>query len=297
MIALFLEMMLVERAAAANTIAAYARDLEAVDQALDCPLLEASTQALRAYFGGPGSALSAASAARRLSALKQFYTFCFEEGYRADIPTADMSAPRLQRPLPKILSLPQVETLITAAADGAHTYEGARLHAMLEVLYASGLRVSELIALPLSIAAATDRQMIPVVGKGNKERLVPIGGRAQAAIQAYLPLRAAALKQAKAGASPHLFPGKNPAKPLTRQGFGQALKALAVTAGLDPDSLSPHTLRHAFATHLLENGADLRIVQHLLGHADISTTQIYTHLSSQHLADLVQRHHPLAIRA
>ena len=296
MIALFLEMMLVERAAAANTIAAYARDLEAVDQAIPGPLLEATTQNLRSYFAGPGTDLSAASAARRLSALRQFYTFCFDEGYRTDIPTADMSAPRTQRPLPKTLSLNQVEALIATAAAGASSFEGARTYAMLEVLYASGLRVSELIALPLSVAAAGDQQMVPVIGKGNKERLVPIGTRAKAALALYLPYREQALKRAKAGASPHLFPGKNPAKFLTRQGFGQALKALAIAAGLDPDSLSPHTLRHAFATHLLENGADLRIVQHLLGHADIATTQIYTHLSNQHLADLVQRHHPLASR-
>lgn len=291
--ALFFEMLLVERGAAKNTLEAYARDLGQVRDFIGKPLKEAETADLRAYFAGPGAALSDASAARRLSALRQFYTFCVEEGARQDLPTKDLSSPTPRRPLPKTISKDQVDRLIETAAAQARDFAGARLYALLEVLYASGLRVSELVSLPVALIHR-EPGLIPVVGKGNKERLVPLGTRAVDALNAYMPLREAQLKLQKQASNPFLFPGKTKGKHLTRQALGQALKALGQAAGLGHLDLSPHSLRHAFATHLLEGGADLRVVQQLLGHADISTTQIYTHVMDEHLQDLVFEHHPLS---
>jgi len=295
MLHLFLDMMLVERGAAANTIAAYARDLQAVADALDGPLEAATPAELRAYFAGEGHALSPRSAARRLSALRQFYRFCVEEGIRQDLPTKDLSSPQSAQALPKTLTQDQVAGLLTCAEAQAHSFSGARLYALLEVLYASGLRVSELVALPIALIHKQPG-LIPVTGKGNKERLVPLGQRAVAALGAYMPLREAWLKQQKSGANAFLFPGKGGSSHLTRQGFALQLKELAAAADLGHLNLSPHSLRHAFATHLLDGGADLRVVQQLLGHADISTTQIYTHMLDGRLTSLVETHHPLAKR-
>ena len=292
---LFFEMMLVERAAAANTLDAYRRDLSAVEDFLGCPVEDASWEALRAYFGGPGATLSKSSAMRRLSALRQFFTFCVEEGYRNDLPTEGISAPKMGRSLPKIMFKTQVEVLLDAAIKQASSFEGARMNAMLEILYASGLRVSELVTLPIALIHQKPG-LIPVMGKGKKERLVPLGQPAVDALTTYLPLRETWLKSKKFGSSAFLFPGIGKQGHMTRQGCGQSLKVFANEAGLGHLDLSPHTLRHAFATHLLEGGADLRVVQQLLGHADISTTQIYTHVMSERLQDLVFEHHPLTSR-
>ncbi len=290
---LFFEMLLVERGAAANTLESYARDLNQVRDFLGKPLEGAEADDLRRYFRGPGAELSPASAARRLSALRQFYAFCLEEGVRDDLPTQDIEGPQTKRPLPKIMTREEVHQLLQTAAAGATAFLGARLYTLLEVLYATGLRASELVALPL----ATVRRpggLIPVMGKGGKERLVPLGQHAIAAIAAYEPLRDLWLKQQKDAANIYLFPSTSKQGHLTRQALGQGLKVLAAQAGLGHLNLSPHTVRHAFATHLLDGGADLRVVQQLLGHADISTTQIYTHVMDERLSDLVFAHHPLA---
>ena len=295
---LFFEMLVVERGASNNTIEAYKRDLSAVDEFISAPLIEARETDLRSYFLGPGRALSASSAARRLSALRQFFLFCVEEGIRDDLPTEGLSTPRAARKLPKTMTREQVKRLIEAAEQGALTFETSRLFALLEVLYATGLRVSELVSLPVELIYR-DPGLIPVVGKGNKERLVPLGTRAVAAVQSYLPLRESwLLSQQKImkPAAAFLFPGRGKKGHLTRQAFGQSLKNLAANCNLGFLELSPHALRHAFATHLLDGGADLRVVQQLLGHADISTTQIYTHIMDERLHELVFAHHPLAQR-
>ena len=249
-------------------------------------------------FAGPGADLSANSAARRLSALRQFFRFCFDEGIRKDLPTEGLLSPKTPRSLPKTISREQITHLLTTAADQAGTFEGARLYTLLEVLYASGLRVSELVSLPVSVIHQQPG-LIPIVGKGQKERLVPLGRQAVAALQAYLPLRELWIQSRgkRAGQAPQfLFPGVGRSGHLTRQALGQALKALGQQAGLAHLDMSPHSLRHAFATHLLDGGADLRVVQQLLGHADISTTQIYTHVMEERLHDLVFAHHPLSKR-
>lgn len=289
----FFEMLLVERAAAANTIAAYRRDLSAVEQFIGGPLERATTHDLRAYFSGPGMALSNTTINRRLSALRQFFLFCVDEGTRNHLPTEGISAPKMGRALPKVMTRDQVIRLLNSAAAQIDTFEGARLNALMEVLYASGLRVSELVSLPIALIHQKPG-LIPVVGKGNKERLVPLGQQAIAALTAYLPIRDQWLKSKKRGQCLFLFPGTGRQGHMTRQAFGQALKTLASEAGLGHLDLSPHTLRHAFATHLLDGGADLRTLQQLLGHADISTTQIYTHVMQDRLQDLVFSHHPLA---
>ena len=291
--ALFFEMMMVERGVSANTLAAYARDLTAVRDFLGRPLETASRSDLHAYFQGPGRQLAPRSAARRLSALKQFYVFCVEEAACQDLPTEGLTAPKLPRSLPKTLTRDQVSRLLSAAKDQSLTFEGARLYTLLEVLYATGLRVSELVSLPAAVIHQGPG-LIAVMGKGRKERLVPLGRQAVAALSTYIPLREAWLKARKRGTDPHLFPGTGRQGHLTRQALGQALKTLSQEVGLGHLGLSPHSLRHAFATHLLDGGADLRVVQQLLGHADISTTQIYTHVMDARLHALVFAHHPLA---
>ena len=297
-------MLVVERGAAANTIAAYRRDLQAVETAIGVRLDQADAQDLRAYFQGVARALAPRSAARRLSALKQFYAFLLEEGAREDLPTADLMPPKMGASLPKTLSKAAVTTLLEtvraqAGEAGQRGYEAARLYAMLELAYASGLRVTELVSLPLSAVAPLIMSGQPglasVTGKGNKQRLVPLGHAAIAALQDYLPRREAKVRSLKAGACPHLFPGRDGKSPMTRQGLGLALKGLAARCGLNPLSVSPHVLRHAFATHLLDGGADLRTIQTLLGHADIATTQIYTHVQDAR-ANAVMQKHPLARR-
>jgi integrase/recombinase XerD len=246
--------------------------------------------------------LAPRSAARRLSTLRQFHRFLFGEGLRADDPTAGLDSPRQGRSLPKVLSEAEVEDLL-AAARARPGAEGARLVAMLEVLYATGLRVSELVQLPAA-AAARDPRVLIVKGKGGKERMVPLSEPARDALKAHLKAhRKAAIDKAaidKAGpdkpgpGAKWLFPSRGAAGHLTRQRVAQLLKELAVAAGIDPAKVSPHVLRHAFASHLLDHGADLRSVQKMLGHADISTTQIYTHVLDSRLKALVRDHHPLS---
>lgn len=287
----FLEMMAAERGAAANTLDAYRRDLddfEAFANAQGLDAHEADSRALRDYIGWMRSqGLAARTAARRLSTLRQFHRFLFAEGVRADDPSQIIDSPKLGRPLPKYLSEAEVDALIAAAA-GKEGVTGRRDRALVELLYATGLRVSELVGLPLS-AVARDPETLVVRGKGSKERMVPLGEAARAAIKAWLDVR-----QPKA--SRWLFPGNGDSGHFTRTGFAKMLDDLAVAAGVPPSRVSPHVLRHSFASHLLAHGADLRSVQQMLGHADIATTQIYTHVLDERLKSLVEHHHPLARR-
>ncbi|MFO1188419.1 MAG: site-specific tyrosine recombinase XerD [Alphaproteobacteria bacterium] len=290
----FLEMMDAERGAAANTRLAYGRDLAAYEaflgQAGRSPLT-ATADDLRRYLATlRRQGRAASSVARQLSAVRQLHRFLCEEGRRPDDPTRTIDSPRQARPLPKILTETEIAELLGAATRRAGV-EGPRLVALLEILYATGLRVSELVGLPLS-ALAPDRRFVVVSGKGGKERLVPLGEPAKAALEAYLAVRASFVPAD--GASRFLFPSRGDGGHLTRQRFAQLLKETAVEAGLDPARVSPHVLRHAFATHLLAHGADLRAIQQMLGHADIATTQIYTHVVADRLESLVATHHPLA---
>lgn len=288
----FLDMLVGERGAAANTKQAYARDLADAESALPAGLVRASSEELAAYLAGlVGTA--PATRQRRRSALRQFYRFLVSEGHRQDDPSAVLDAPRRGRPLPKILDESVVDDLLEAAAATPGP-EGLRLSALLEILYAGGLRVSELVALPLA-AFARDGAVLLVRGKGGKERLVPMTEAAQAAVKAYLPVRSFFLPDPPGPAARYLFPSSSAkAGHLTRQRLHQLLKDVAVRAGVSPASVSPHVLRHAFATHLLRNGADLRAVQVLLGHADLSTTEIYTHVLQDRMRKLVETAHPLA---
>ena len=300
LIALFLDMLAAERGAGDNTLAAYGRDL--ADLADDLAhakgsITRAGTGELRAYLGRLARrGMRASTVARRLSAIRQLYRFLYAEGLRKDDPAAVLEGPKRSRPLPKTLSIAEVDRLLRAAgtADpGAPLRErlrAARLSCLLETLYATGLRVSELVALPVS-AARRDARVIVVRGKGNKERMVPLNTAAKDAMAAYLALLGEADRDAK---SKWLFPSFGESGHLSRQHFARDLKTLAVAAGLRGEQVSPHVLRHAFASHLLHNGADLRVVQTLLGHADISTTQIYTHVLEERLKSLVRDLHPLA---
>ena len=303
LIELFLDMLAAERGGAKNTLAAYARDLADVSDHLGAAgrsIANASTDDLRGYLGSLARrGLAAASVARRLSAIRQLYRFLYAEGKRADDPSAIIEGPRRGRTLPKVLSIADVDRLLSEAhtgmakaAEPLERLRAARLACLIEVLYATGLRVSELVELPRS-AAEHNARMLTVRGKGNKERLVPLNDAAKAAMRDYLGLLAEAGKGKSAKPSKWLFPSFGESGHLTRQHFGRELKALAALAGLRSDQVSPHVLRHAFASHLLHNGADLRIVQTLLGHADISTTQIYTHVLEERLKSLVRDLHPL----
>jgi integrase/recombinase XerD len=291
----FLEMMAAERGASANTLRAYERDLADLSQFLAARGRDpagATAEDVEAYFAHIGArGLSAATAARRRSAVRQFYRFVLGETWRADDPTRRVEAPKAGRPLPKILTRAEVDALIAAAAarDGA---AGARLAAMVEILYASGLRVSELVALPLA-AVARDPAFLMVRGKGGKDRLAPLNEAARSAIKTYLAVRGAFLAKG-AKANPWLFASGARGGRLSARRFAQLLDEAALAAGIDPVRVSPHVLRHAFATHLLEGGADLRIVQTLLGHADIATTQIYTHVTQDRLRAVVESKHPLS---
>jgi len=301
-LALFLDMLTAEKGVAAHTLEAYTRDLADFLAVLAAKGKNARTAApdhVRAYLAGLArKGLAPTSRARKLSSIRQFFRFLLGEGLRKDDPCAAIDSPRLGRPLPKILSLAEVETLLETAKDASKTAaEGSarrralRLYAALETLYATGLRVSELISLPRSVLTADDR-VLTIKGKGGRERLVPLNETAQAAVRAHLAALRADEEEGM-GVSPWLFSSSG-GQHLTRQRFGQELKALALAAGIEPARVSPHVLRHAFASHLLERGADLRTVQQLLGHADISTTQIYTHVIEERLRRLVEQHHPLA---
>ena len=298
---LYLDMLAAERGAGRNTLDAYARDLADLSQHLagrGMDLQRATTNDLRDFLAAlSGRQLSAASVARKLSAVRQFYRFLYAEGHRSDDPAAVIEGPKRGRPLPKVLSISDVDALLGCAqklADAAQT-DGERLRALrlvclLEVLYATGLRISELVALPAS-AAQRDERMLVVRGKGGRERLVPLNDKARATMRAYLALTVQGRKPVK---PKWLFPSFGETGHLTRQHAARELKELAVASGISPAAVSPHVLRHAFASHLLQNGADLRVVQTLLGHADISTTQIYTHVLEERLRRMVQDLHPLA---
>jgi integrase/recombinase XerD len=300
LIDLYLDMMAAERGAAVNTLEAYRRDLEDFAAHLreeGGTIAGARGDDVRGYLARlAGRDFSAATVARRLSAVRQLYRFLYAEGLRQDDPAAAIEGPKRGRPLPKILSVSHVDQLLRAARDGIDDAErpiswrlrASRLACLLELLYATGMRVSELVALPES-AARRDERMLIVRGKGNKERLVPLNDSAKQAMRDYLALR----EEAGLKSSKWLFPSFGESGHLTRQHFARDLKALAAAAGLKPSQISPHVLRHAFASHLLQNGADLRSVQTLLGHADISTTQIYTHVLEERLKSLVRDLHPL----
>ena len=298
---LFLDMLAAERGAGPNTLEAYTRDLDDLAAHLagtKTTIATAATADLRAYLGTLAArGFKASSVARRLSAIRQLYRFLYAEGHRRDDPAAVIEGPKRGRVLPKVLSIAEVDRLLAAAHAGAN--DGARsdaerlralrLTCLLEVLYATGLRVSELIALPAS-AARRDERMLVVRGKGGKERLVPLNQAARTAMRAYLDRLAEGERHAS---SKWLFPSFGESGHLTRQHVARELKSLVAGAGIAPERVSPHVLRHAFASHLLQNGADLRVVQTLLGHADISTTQIYTHVLDERLKSLVRDLHPL----
>jgi integrase/recombinase XerD len=284
----FLEMLTVERGAARNTTDSYAIDLTdfsefALGRGQTAATADAET--CQCYMASlHASGLSARTAARRLSALRQFHLFLLREGVRSDDPTSQLDAPRLPQPLPKFLSEPEVDALMQAAAAKPGR-TGALARAALELLYATGMRVSELLSLPRAALGAKAEVMI-IKGKGGKERMVPLSAAAKSA--------ASALLAATATESRWLFPGRDPKQALTRQAFFLLLKQVALEAGLDPARVSPHVLRHSFASHMLARGADLRSLQMLLGHADISTVQIYTHVQSERLRQVVEAHHPLS---
>ena len=305
LIDLYLDMLAAERGASVNTLQAYRRDLNDFSDDLSehgRAIANAGNDDIRGYLGRlAGRGFSASSVARRLSAIRQLFRFLYAEGTRKDDPAAAIEGPKRGRPLPKVLSVGHVDQLLAAAREGMDAarpanerLRAARLNCLLEVLYATGLRVSELVALPVS-AARRDERMLIVRGKGNKERLVPLNESAKRAMREYLALQEEAAKPRKGAikASKWLFPSFGESGHLTRQHFARDLKALASIAGLKPKQISPHVLRHAFASHLLQNGADLRSVQTLLGHADISTTQIYTHVLEERLKSLVRDLHPL----
>ena len=288
----FLAMLAAERGAAANTLAAYRRDLAGATELLgDLTLADA---AALSGLGAAWASLAPSSLARKCSALRQFYGFLIDEGVRTDDPSIGLPRPRARRPLPRLLSHSEVAALFDAAeAEAAGDRpEAVRLLVLLELLYGSGLRASELVGLPLA-AVPRDAPFLAITGKGGQQRLVPVSTRARSALSRWLAVRKEfpGARGAKA-----LFPSRAAAGHLTRVRLFQLLRELALRAGLAPEKVSPHVLRHAFATHLLEGGADLRVLQTLLGHADIATTQIYTHVDSARLVALVNARHPLGSR-
>jgi integrase/recombinase XerD len=302
LIELFLDMLAAERGAGENTLAAYRNDLEDLSahlRASRSTIANATTDSLRKFLASLAErGFKSSSLARRLSAVRQLYRFLYSEGKRSDDPAAVLEGPKRARSLPKVLSIADVDKLLkTARANSDNTKQpplqrlrAARLLCLLEVVYATGLRVSELVALPAA-AARRDQRMLVVRGKGGKERLVPLNKQAKRAMAEYLELRGKAERDKE---SKWLFPSFGEQGHLTRQHFARELKTLGATCGIHSSRLSPHVLRHAFASHLLHNGADLRVVQTLLGHADISTTQIYTHVLEERLKTLVRDLHPLA---
>lgn len=303
LIDLFLEMIAAERGAALNTLEAYRRDLVGYVAALKArgaTPLDASTEDLRAYLATlDGAGFAATSAARKLSAIRQFHRFLVAEGRRADDPAQILEGPRQGRRLPKILSVAEVDRLLAVAKEGlddearpaGERLRAARMNALLELLYATGLRVSELVALPRHALRGRD-PLIAIKGKGGRERLVVVSEPARIAVETYRALLKVRLPAAAEGA--WLFPAHSESGHITRQAFARDLKTVAAAAGIATARVSPHVLRHAFASHLLQNGADLRIVQELLGHADIATTQIYTHVLDERMKAMVRDLHPLA---
>lgn len=292
----FIEMLSAERGASRNTTAAYGADLKDLESFLARRKQKprsADADALRAYLKSLDYVgMTPSTVARRLSVIRQFFRFLLAERLREDDPAGTLDSPKLGRSLPKVLSRVEVDRLIEAAqAKGRE--DGGRMETLLEILYGSGLRVSELVALPL-VAAERDPTMLVVRGKGDKERQIPLSDPARVAIAKWLHIRVAALDDGET--SRYLFPSRGRTGHLTRQRFAQLLKEAAFAAGIDPARVSPHVLRHAFASHMLEAGADLRSVQLMLGHSDIATTQIYTHVIPEKLRSLVEDHHPLARR-
>jgi integrase/recombinase XerD len=301
---LYLDAISAERGAAANTVAAYRRDLDDYRTYLagrGASPLEVDGRAIRAYLADlDARGLKPSSAARRLSALRQFHKFLFADGHRSDNPTLVLDGPKRGRPLPKVLTVDEVDRMLATAATALEQPDrplperrrAARLHCLLEVLYATGLRVSELMALPraaATLAESDETALLAVKGKGGRERVVPLSEPAKAAMLRQRQVEA----EAGRGASRWLFPAVSESGHMTRQAFARDLKGLAAAAGIAPARVSPHVLRHAFASHLLQNGADLRIVQELLGHADIATTQIYTHVLDDRMKAMVRDLHPL----
>ncbi|MDL2406353.1 site-specific tyrosine recombinase XerD [Rhizobium calliandrae] len=303
----FLEMMSAERGAAVNTLQSYERDLDDLHSFLsgrDVRLTEAGSNDLGAYLSGLSrQGFKPSSQARRLSAMRQFYKFLYAEGLRTDDPTGILDAPKKSRPLPKTMGVDEVSRLLAqaeqeAAVESSDQLQHLRMLVLLELLYATGMRVSELVSLPAKVLDQEGRFLM-IRGKGNKERLVPLSQSAITALRTYGRRQAEVAATAKQPVpdSPWLFPAASKQGYLPRQVFARDLKDLAIRAGLTPSMISPHVMRHAFASHLLANGADLRVVQELLGHSDISTTQIYTHVLEERLHQLVQTHHPLAKQA
>lgn len=298
----FLDMMAAERGASRNTLDAYERDLDSYLSALAAAHRTADTATtadVRAHLADlADEGLKTSSAARKLSAIRQFHAFLYREGRRADDPTVIIEGPKRARPLPKMMHVDAVDRLLSVAAEGiddssrpiSERIAAARLSALLELVYATGLRVSELVSLPAQ-AVRPGKETLIVKGKGNKERLVVLSPAAIAAVMRY---RALITPKGGGAPSPFLFPAEGAAGHLSRQVFARDLKRAAAAAGLSPDKVSPHVLRHAFASHLLQNGADLRVVQQLLGHADVATTQIYTHVLDERAKSMVRDLHPLA---
>lgn len=296
----FFEMLLAERGVVQNTLDSYRRDIidfASYARTLGTEPEDASSDTLQGYLGALAKlGMSPRTSARRLSALRQFFRFLFLEGVRADDPCTNIDRPRQGRPLPKYLDEEEVGRLLDAARRQPGP-AGLRMNALMEVLYASGLRVSELVGLPVSALSREDGTII-VRGKGDRERMVPLTEPAVEALGSYASVRTLFLPKRKGTSgyvhSPWLFPSRSAEGHLTRARFAQQLKDLAVEAGVEPSRVSPHVLRHSFASHLLAHGADLRSLQQMLGHADIGTTQIYTHVLDQRLRELVTKHHPLA---
>ncbi len=299
-------MMSAERGAAENTLSSYERDLTDLEEFLrerKTQMSAATTADLSAYLAHLSTqGFAASSQARRLSSARQFYKFLYTEGLRGDDPTGILDSPKKGRPLPKIMSVADVTKLLAQAQKEAETDEPGqlariRMHLLLELLYATGMRVSELVSLPATVLRHEGRFLM-IRGKGNKDRMVLLSRTAIDAMETYDRARKAlAPKKEGVPESAWLFPSNGKEGHLPRQVFARDLKDIAIRAGLSPSSISPHIMRHAFASHLLQNGADLRAVQELLGHSDISTTQIYTHVLEERLQELVQTHHPLAKQA
>ncbi|MFW0777997.1 MAG: site-specific tyrosine recombinase XerD [Rickettsiales bacterium] len=300
----FLEMMAAERGAARNTLDAYRRDInEFMGYAArkKTNLSSIARSDIEKFLSSlKNSGLSAQTVARKLSAIRQLFAFLYTENLRKDNPAATLETPKLAKRLPKTLNADDIIALITAARED-ESPKGLRMTAMLELMYGAGMRVSELVSLKLSAlqmkedVLRVETEFLLITGKGNKERLVPIGEQARTALSRYLEVRKVFVPQTKSKiANPWLFPYHRADGYITRQQFGVMLKELAVKAGIDSAKISPHTLRHSFASHLLEGGADLRVIQELLGHSDISTTQVYTHVAGARLKKLVKEKHPLA---